>query len=71
MKKYHVGCGFFTIFAGTLNKSEDRWIDKSDVTDEAVAAVAEFLLKHEKSVIFNYEGNKYRLLVRREEGEES
>lgn len=71
MKEYHVGCGYFRIYAGTLNKSEDRWTDKSDVTDEAVAAVAEFLLMHEKSLIFNYEGKKYRLLVRREEGDES
>jgi hypothetical protein len=40
MAKYHVGCGITAIYAGTLNKKGDMWINKSDVTDEAFSAVA-------------------------------
>lgn len=39
MPKYHVGCGAFGIYAGTLNKKGDMWLHKSDVTSEAIDAV--------------------------------
>ena len=32
MIEYHVGCGVFGIYAGTLNKNGDKWRNKSDVT---------------------------------------
>lgn len=39
MTEYHVGIGFAgVIYAGTLTKDKKRWINKSDVTDEVVAA---------------------------------
>ena len=39
MAEYHVGNGFSgRIYAGTLSKDKKRWINKSDVTDEVVAA---------------------------------
>lgn len=39
MAEYHVGIGFSgVIYAGTLTKDKKRWINKSDVTDEVVAA---------------------------------
>ena len=44
MTDYHVGCGITAIFAGTLNKKKDRWINKSDVTDEAFIAVAQYCI---------------------------
>lgn len=44
MTEYHVGCGITGIFAGTLNKKGDTWVNKSDVTDEAMGAVGQFLL---------------------------
>ena len=28
MAEYHVGCGAFGIYAGTLNKKKDRWQNK-------------------------------------------
>lgn len=47
MAEYHVGCGWSGIFAGTLNKANQSgtqtWRNKSDVTDEAICAVAQYL----------------------------
>ena len=46
MAVYHVGCGDISgrIYAGTINKKGDRWVNKSDVTEEALAAVRDHLL---------------------------
>lgn len=43
-KRYHVGCGTFGIYAGTL-KNENEWRDKSDCTDEAIEAVRDYLIQ--------------------------
>lgn len=47
MAEYHVGCGLAGIYAGTLNpKTKDgyqTWRNKSDVTEEAISAVAQHL----------------------------
>ena len=69
MAEYHVGCGITGIFAGTINKKGDAWMNKSDVTDEAINAVAQFLLEHEEAMEFNYQGKRYRLAVVPQEGE--
>ena len=64
MAEYHVGCGAFGIYAGTLNsKNKSLWQNKSDVTHEAVSAVAQYLLQEDKSLLFDYQGNRYRLSV--------
>ena len=64
MAEYHVGCGAFGIYAGTLNsKNKSLWQNKSDVTNEAVSAVAQYLLQEDKSLLFTYEGQRYRLSV--------
>lgn len=64
MAEYHVGCGAFGIYAGTLNsKNKSLWQNKSDVTNEAVAAVAQYLLQEDKSLLFDYQGHRYRLSV--------
>lgn len=70
MADYHVGCGITGIFAGTLNKKGDTWVNKSDVTDEAISAVAQFLLEHEEAMNFNYQGKRYRLAVESQESED-
>jgi hypothetical protein len=37
MSEYHVGCGAFGIYAGTLEpKNKSLWHNKSDVTEEAI-----------------------------------
>ena len=43
MAQYHVGCGIAGIYAGTLKKSGDEWLNKNDVTTEAVNAVAQYM----------------------------
>lgn len=70
MAEYHVGCGIARIYAGTLNKKGNLWTNKSDVTDEAVSAVAQYLLEREEALEFDYRGRKYRLAVSRAESKE-
>ena len=68
MAEYHVGCGAFAIYAGTLEpRNKHLWRNKSNVTDEAVSAVAQYLLQEDKSMLFSYNGKKYRLLVKEED----
>lgn len=47
MAEYHVGRGFAGIYAGTLNlKTKDgfqTWRNKSDITEDAISAVAQYL----------------------------
>lgn len=71
MAKYHVGCGITGIFAGTINKKGDAWVNKSDVTEEAIKAVAQFLLEHSEAMEFNYQDKRYRLAVEPQESEDT
>lgn len=63
MAEYHVGCGITAIFAGTLNKKGDMWVNKSDVTDEAFSAIAQYCLEHNVAMNFDYKEKRYRLAV--------
>lgn len=46
MAKYHVGCGAFGIYAGTLNsKNEALWKDKTECTEEALEAVRDYMVQ--------------------------
>lgn len=63
MAEYHVGCGALGIYAGTLNRYKNLWQNKSDVTDEAVSAVARYLLQEDESLLFSHNGKEYRLCV--------
>lgn len=42
MAEYHVGCGMAGIYAGMLNKQGTEWLNKSEVTEEARMAVAQY-----------------------------
>ena len=43
MAEYHVGCGAFAIYAGTLNaKNKNLWQNKTECTDEAINAVRDY-----------------------------
>lgn len=44
MAEYHVGCGMFGIYAGTLMPNKKEWRNKSEVTDEAIRAVRDYLM---------------------------
>ena len=70
MAEYHVGIGLLTntIFAGTLNKNKTLWMHRSDVTGEALDAVATYLIETERSMTFTYHGKRYRLSVEEVKG---
>lgn len=63
MADYHVGCGAFGIYAGTLNNTKTMWRNKSKVTDECLSASAQYLLQHEEELEFKVKGKKYKLCV--------
>lgn len=63
MSEYHVGCGAFGIYAGILNKNKTMWKNKSDVTNEALDAVAQYLLQENMIMNFDYKDKKYCLKV--------
>lgn len=45
MAEYHVGCGAFAIYAGTLNpRNKNMWANKTECTDEAIDAVRDYMV---------------------------
>lgn len=62
MPKYHVGCGLSAIYAGTSSKP-GVWKDKTPVTDEAILAVAQWLLKEKMSIVYSENGKHYRMEI--------
>ena len=65
--KYSVGCGLFGIYAGVLKPNGKEWKDKTDVTTEAISAVAEYLLMFHKEFHFEVEDKMMILKVEEEE----
>lgn len=46
MAEYHIGCGAFAIYAGTLNpRNKSLWQNKTECTDEALAAVRDYMVQ--------------------------
>ncbi len=62
--EYHVSCGLCGIYAGVLNKN-GTWRNgyKSDVTQEAIGAVAQYMLFDNGVFNFSFGGKKYLLKV--------
>lgn len=77
MAEYHVSAGIAGIYAGKTNKNGTEWLDKSEVTDEALGAVRDYLvdkLQANNKIEGGYEWNRkdgkvVELLVRIREGE--
>lgn len=63
MAEYHVGCGIAGIYAGTLNKNGATWRNKTNVTIEALDAVAEYLYQNEKELRFSKGSKDYALRI--------
>ncbi len=70
MAEYHVGCGFAGIYAGILKKNGEEWLHKSNVTEDAINAVRDylFLQKRADDNMFGYEwtlkdGRKLKLTI--------
>lgn len=64
MAKYHVGCGLSGIYAGTLRKGGIFWLNKSNVTVEALSAAAQYLIEQGVYYEFERSGKKYRMTVK-------
>ena len=43
MAEYHIRCGLFGIYAGTLLKTGKGFLNKSEVTKEAINAVMQYM----------------------------
>lgn len=77
MAEYHVSAGIAGIYAGKINKNGTEWLDKSDVTDEALYAVRDYLYDQaiiEDKTVWGYEWDKkdgkvVELIVKIREGE--
>ena len=77
MAEYHVSAGVFGIYAGRINKNGDKWLEKSDVTDEALCAVRDYLYDQaivEDKAVLGYEwdrkdGKVVELIVNIRDGE--
>ena len=66
MPEYHVGCGAFNIYAGTLEKNKKLWKNKSVVTEEVLSASAEYLFSNKKEFLFTVSGEEYIMRVVKE-----
>jgi hypothetical protein len=63
MAEYHVGCGIAGIYAGTLKKNGIEWLNKSEVSHEALCAVAQYLLFCDKEFRFQYKDQWYVMRI--------
>lgn len=71
MAEYHVGCGAFGIYAGTLEpRNKTLWRNKSDVTHEALGAVAQYLLFSDKEFRFQFRDKWYAMRIEEMEGKQ-
>ena len=77
MTEYHVSAGLFGIYAGRINKKGDKWLEKSDVTEECFHAVRDYLVmeceeKKQSEAGFQWnrkDGKTVELIVRIKEKE--
>lgn len=63
MDEFHVGCGIAGIYAGHLNKKGDMWLEKSDVTSEALNCVFDYLYTNEKEFRATVDGKRYAMRI--------
>lgn len=64
--KYSIGCGLFGIYAGVLKPNGIEWKNKTDVTLDAMGAVAQHLIDHNTEFRFEYKGRNMVLKVARD-----
>ena len=63
MAEYHVGCGLAGIYAGVMKPNGCEWKDKSEVTSEAISAVAQRLILDDAVFKFTYQNKRYAMSV--------
>lgn len=79
MADYHVSAGLFGIYAGRINKKGDKWLEKSDVTEECFHAVRDYLVMECKEKKLSQTGFEWKrkdgkiveLIVSVKEGEDN
>ena len=71
MTEYHVGCGIMGIYAGRLNKKGNQWLSKSDVTEEALHSVFDYLYSNKKELRAKVNGKEYAMRIVPYEGDGS
>lgn len=68
MTEIHIGCGIAGIYAGKLRTYKDghrEWSgERTNVTEEAIGAVAQYFLDDQSTFTFEYKGKTYELGVR-------
>lgn len=45
MSKFHVRCGSGEIYAGTFEEGTEEWLESTEVTEETMRAVRDWLLQ--------------------------
>ena len=63
MSEYHVRCGIFGIYAGTLKSNGCEWRNKPEVTKEALDSVEQYLFQNNKELRFSKDGKKYSMCI--------
>ena len=61
--KYSIGCGLAGIYAGILKPNGEEWKEKTDVTIEAMGAVAQHLIDFNTKFRFTYKGKNMVMKV--------
>ena len=61
--KYSVGCGLAGIYAGVLKPNGKGWKEKTDVTKDAIGAVAQHLIDFNTEFRFTYKGKNMVMKV--------
>lgn len=61
--KYSIGCGLFGIYAGVLKPNGEEWKEKTDVTKDAMGAVAQHLIDFNTEFRFTYKGKNMVMKV--------
>ena len=80
MGKYHIGNGIAGIYAGRLDKTGKMWLEKSEVTDEAIAAVFKHMQEYCEEQVekfgddwqgysITYHSSKFELLMKVKENQ--
>lgn len=78
MAEYHVGCGAFGIYAGTISKP-GVWKNKTECTEEAICAVLQYMLQEAESAgkretVYEYayrQGKPVQIIARFKDGDEN
>ncbi len=71
MKKYHIGTSSMTniIYGGRVKKNTNQWLEKEDLTAEALFAVAEHVVEFGDVVKLTIDNElKYEITVKKIKG---